>query len=144
MPQGKQEQGERRIGVPSVKDKWKGSAWRAGRPGGSARLEYFPGKTPRAHIASMKSESRSDLGVGTTDAPASPTNYRGEIMTLCKMQHIPLSSAYLCPDCNCIGNCAMQCPACASYVVMNLASVLDREFQEDQDERYSRRPALVA
>ncbi len=43
------------------------------------------------------------------------------------MQHIPLASAYLCPDCNCIGNCAGQCPACASPVLLALANVLDRE-----------------
>jgi hypothetical protein len=48
-------------------------------------------------------------------------------MTYPMMQHIPLKSAYLCQDCNCIGNCSMQCPACASTAVMNLSSVLDRE-----------------
>jgi hypothetical protein len=65
-------------------------------------------------------------------------------MSIFTMQHIPLSSAYLCQDCNCVGNCAMQCPACASAVVMGLAGVLDREFEEEVDESYSRRPALVA
>lgn len=48
-------------------------------------------------------------------------------MDFTHMQHIPLGSAYLCPDCNCIGNCASQCPACASPVLMALASVLNRE-----------------
>jgi|HubBroStandDraft_5_1064220.scaffolds.fasta_scaffold138616_2 hypothetical protein len=48
-------------------------------------------------------------------------------MTYPMMQHIPLRSAYLCQDCNCIGNCSMQCPACASTAVLNLSSVLDRE-----------------
>jgi hypothetical protein len=43
------------------------------------------------------------------------------------MQHIPLKSAYLCQDCNSVGNCSMQCPACASCVLMSLATVLDRE-----------------
>jgi ferredoxin len=42
------------------------------------------------------------------------------------MQHIPLQTAYLCQDCNSIGNCATQCPACASTVLMSLSSVLDR------------------
>jgi hypothetical protein len=65
-------------------------------------------------------------------------------MSICTMQHIPLSSAYLCQDCNCVGNCAMQCPACASAVVLGLAGVLDREFEEEVDESYSHRPALVA
>jgi DnaJ-class molecular chaperone len=48
-------------------------------------------------------------------------------MTYQKMQHFPLESAYLCQDCNSVGNNAMNCPACASSVVMNLATVLDRE-----------------
>jgi hypothetical protein len=48
-------------------------------------------------------------------------------MTYPMMQHIPLESAYLCQDCNCVGNCAEQCPACASAVLLNLAAVLDRE-----------------
>jgi len=65
-------------------------------------------------------------------------------LTLCTMQTIPLSSAYLCQDCNCVGNCARQCPACASEVLMGLAGVLDRELEEDLEASYSRRPALVA
>jgi len=48
-------------------------------------------------------------------------------MTLVTMQHMPLATAYLCQDCNCIGDNARQCPACASEVLMNLAGVLDRE-----------------
>ena len=50
-------------------------------------------------------------------------------MTYPMMQHIPLKSAYLCQDCNCIGNCAEQCPACASTVLLNLAGDLDRDPQ---------------
>lgn len=52
-------------------------------------------------------------------------------MRFTQMQHIPLASAYLCPDCNCIGNCASQCPACASPVLMALANVLDRKPERD-------------
>lgn len=48
-------------------------------------------------------------------------------MNFSHMQHIPLASAYLCPDCNCIGNCASQCPACASPFLLALANVLDRK-----------------
>lgn len=48
-------------------------------------------------------------------------------MTIATMQHIPLADAYLCQDCNSIGNCSVQCPACASFVLMGLAGVLDRE-----------------
>lgn len=53
--------------------------------------------------------------------------YRGEHMTIVSMQHIPLTSAYLCQDCNCVGNCAVQCPACASEALMGLAGILNRE-----------------
>ena len=49
-------------------------------------------------------------------------------MTYPNMQHIPLSSAYLCQDCNSIGNCSAQCPACASNVLLSLAGVLDRDL----------------
>jgi hypothetical protein len=48
-------------------------------------------------------------------------------MTYPMMQHIPLNCAYLCQDCNSIGNCATQCPACASTVLMSLSGVLNRE-----------------
>ena len=65
-------------------------------------------------------------------------------MTLRKMEHIPLSSAYLCQDCNCVGNCARQCPACASEVLMNLAGLLDREATEQQQSVYSWLSAVVA
>ena len=51
-------------------------------------------------------------------------------MKLITMQHIPLASAYLCPDCNSIGNCAEQCPACASFILMGLAKVHDREAEK--------------
>ena len=43
------------------------------------------------------------------------------------MQHMPLTSAYLCQDCNCVGNSAMQCPACASTALLGLAAILNRE-----------------
>jgi hypothetical protein len=48
-------------------------------------------------------------------------------MTYLMMQHFPLQSAYLCQDCNSIGNNSGACPACASTVLMSLACVLDRE-----------------
>jgi hypothetical protein len=58
-------------------------------------------------------------------------------MNVTNMQHIPLASSYLCPDCNCIGNCAEQCPACASPVLLALANVLDREADRDSAVTYN-------
>lgn len=48
-------------------------------------------------------------------------------MTSPLMQHIPLASAYLCQDCDCVGNSSTQCPACASTALLGLACVLNRE-----------------
>jgi len=52
-------------------------------------------------------------------------------MTFATMQHIPLASAYLCQDCNCVCNSAIQCPACASVVLMGLSGVLNRGSDVD-------------
>jgi hypothetical protein len=64
-------------------------------------------------------------------------------MKVTNMQHFPLASSYLCPDCNCIGNCSEQCPACASPVLLALANVLDREADGDSavTYNYTYRPA---
>lgn len=48
-------------------------------------------------------------------------------MTAPMLQHIPLRAAYLCQDCDSIGNSAVRCPACASEVLLGLSAVLDRE-----------------
>ncbi len=48
-------------------------------------------------------------------------------MTISKMQHIPLTSAYLCQDCSCVGNSANHCPACASTALLGLSGILNRE-----------------
>jgi hypothetical protein len=52
-------------------------------------------------------------------------------MTYPAMQHIPLISAYLCQDCNSVGNCSKQCPACASEVLLGLAGILNRQVSGD-------------
>jgi hypothetical protein len=65
-------------------------------------------------------------------------------MPLPMLQHIPLTSAYLCQDCNSIGNCARQCPACASEVLMSLAGVLNREVEPVAQPHYAYGHALVA
>jgi hypothetical protein len=49
--------------------------------------------------------------------------------------HIPLESAYLCQDCNCVSNCSRRCPACASEVLMGLAGVLNRDTEPDASTR---------
>jgi len=70
--------------------------------------------------------------------------YRGEHMALVSMQHIPLTSAYLCQDCNSVGNSSMQCPACASEALMGLAGVLNRKVEERAQVSYPLIPALAA
>jgi predicted Zn-ribbon and HTH transcriptional regulator len=52
---------------------------------------------------------------------------REERMTLATKQHMPLMSAYLCQDCDCVGNSASRCPACGSTVLLGLSGVLNRE-----------------
>jgi hypothetical protein len=47
-------------------------------------------------------------------------------MTFDLMSHIPLSSAYLCQDCDQVGNSSMQCPACASEALVGLAGLFRR------------------
>lgn len=53
-------------------------------------------------------------------------------MTINTRQFFPLAKAYLCQDCDCVGNNSMRCPACASQVLMGLAGVLDREEEVKQ------------
>jgi ferredoxin len=54
-------------------------------------------------------------------------------MSTTELQHMPLSAAWLCQDCNSVGNCAKQCPACASSVLMSLATVLDGRSGEVEE-----------
>ena len=60
------------------------------------------------------------------------------------LQHFPLASAYLCQDCNAIGNNANHCPACASEVLMSLSAILNREENEMAQAQYANFPALAA
>ena len=69
---------------------------------------------------------------------------RGEHMKFLSMQHMPLTTAYLCQDCNCIGNCASQCPACASEALMGLAGILNRKSEDRAQANHSRMPAMAA
>jgi len=41
-------------------------------------------------------------------------------------QYFPLANAYLCQDCDSVGNNSMHCPACGSGVLMVLASIFGR------------------
>lgn len=73
------------------------------------------------------------------------TRKSGDAMPSPMPLHIPLTSAYLCQDCNCVSNCSRRCPACASEVLMGLASVLNREVVDPIPQTsYSYMPALVA
>ena len=78
------------------------------------------------------------------DDLASAKNSQGKRMPTLLLQHIPLDSAYLCPDCNSIGNSARQCPACASEVLMNLSGVLNREGEAVSQPKCSSGAALAA
>ncbi|HVZ83338.1 MAG TPA: hypothetical protein VG893_06650 [Terracidiphilus sp.] len=68
-------------------------------------------------------------------------------MTSRMMEHIPLKSAFLCQDCDCVGNCATQCPACASTALLGLSAVLNRDGAEEfalPMPGYSYHPAMAA
>ncbi len=65
-------------------------------------------------------------------------------MTFATTQHIPLASAYLCQDCNCVCNNANQCPACASLVLMGLSGVLNRETAVIAKVTYPEFPSMAA
>ena len=67
----------------------------------------------------------------------------GDVDSYLMLQHFPLTSAYLCQDCNSIGNNANQCPACASEVLMSLSAILNREDSEMAETRFSSLPALA-
>ena len=69
---------------------------------------------------------------------------RGEKVKFIALQHIPLASAYLCPNCSSIGNSSKQCPACASPFLLSLASVLDRVPESDSELAYARVHSLAA
>ena len=66
----------------------------------------------------------------------------GDVDSYLMLQHFPLTSAYLCQDCNAIGNNANQCPACASEVLMSLSAILNREDSMMAEPQYSSLPAL--
>jgi hypothetical protein len=74
-------------------------------------------------------------------------NRSGDVLSIPTLQHIPLASAYLCQDCNSIGNCSRQCPACASEVLLGLSAVLNREVEPAHtmsEPSFSYMPAMVA
>jgi hypothetical protein len=69
---------------------------------------------------------------------------RGEKVKIISLQHIPLASAYLCPNCSSIGNSSKQCPACASPFLLSLAGVLDRSPEDGAQLDYARVHAIAA
>lgn len=44
-----------------------------------------------------------------------------------EIQLIPLGSAYLCQNCQLVGNVSTECPGCGSQALLCLAGVMDRE-----------------
>jgi hypothetical protein len=62
-----------------------------------------------------------------TEPPQRGSSVGDARMKFAMMQHMPLMSAYLCPDCNCVGNNASHCPACNSGVLLSLSGILNRE-----------------
>ena len=98
--------------------------------------------TLRQLTLSLSKEER--LGVGTANALAQRHKYRSEPMKHATLQHIPLANAYLCQDCNCIGNCAVQCQACASEALIGLAGVLNREAANETQFGFTRMANLAA
>lgn len=69
----------------------------------------------------------------------------GKTMTSDPQLHIPLNEAYLCQDCDAVGNSSMQCPACASEVLLSLAGIFDRrENAESMGAKVLLFPSLVA
>jgi hypothetical protein len=91
---------------------------------------FFPFEKTTKLTASPSSKSRNSMW--------------DERITIATMLHIPLASAYLCPNCSCIGNYSKQCPACASPYLLSLANALDRVPEEDAQINYERMPSLAA
>ena len=78
---------------------------------------------------SMTDAVRSDRQIPRTQVTKMLTpalRRSNEVASYLKLQHFPLTSAYLCQDCSAIGNSANKCPACASEVLMSLSVVLNR------------------
>jgi hypothetical protein len=83
----------------------------------------------RERIDSVRDVKRRKSPLGKCQSSSTQI---GETMTSPMLQHIPLASAYLCQDCDCVGNSAIQCPACASNALLGLACVLNRSDLEDE------------
>ena len=49
------------------------------------------------------------------------------------MSHVHLSEAFLCCDCQCIGNRSQSCACCGSHSLLSLANVLNREQLDVSD-----------
>jgi hypothetical protein len=71
----------------------------------------------------------------TGPAPKQKNSVCNADVKFATMQHMPLMSAYLCPDCNCVGNSASHCPACNSAVLLSLSVVLNREEKVEPQRR---------
>lgn len=50
-----------------------------------------------------------------------------------EMQSFPLNTAFLCQDCDHVGNSERTCPTCGSSALMSLAPVLNRVTQSQAE-----------
>ncbi len=66
------------------------------------------------------------LGYARGSRPRSRARY-GRIVGVENAAMIPLVSAYLCEDCQCVGSSSVQCE-CGSKSLLCLAAVLNREI----------------
>lgn len=58
----------------------------------------------------------------------------GEVMRA-KPEHFPLSAAFLCTDCDCIGSTPEHCAGCGSVAILKLAPILNREERSKLEAR---------
>lgn len=59
------------------------------------------------------------------------TNWRGSVTE--PTHHWPLSTLYMCPECEEVSQDANQCPACANPHVLTLSAVVNREKEETSE-----------
>jgi hypothetical protein len=65
--------------------------------------------------------------------------------SITRLQHFPLSAAYLCEDCRHVGNSSRVCPSCASTALSSLANAeRDRQTEVVFVSGHGMKPIAVA